>query len=148
MLKTRIPTAQAVMPEPVPVHASSRTIRNDFLHHPPELPLRVRRMVEWFKPGRGSALPHGDLGLSFHTDRYLRPGARLELTIPLRHGSQRFTATVVLVREQAHGFEIGVWLQCLEDCARIRVVEEICRLEARLLQRRGAAASRSGATTH
>lgn len=148
MLKNRIQAAPAVMPKPVPVHASSRTIRNDFLHHPPELPLRVRRMVGWFNPARGRAAPHGDLGLAFHNPRYLRPGSRLELVIPLRHGSQRFEATVVMVREQREGFEIGVWLHCAADGARIRVVEEICRLEARLLQRRGQAPRDPTATTH
>lgn len=109
----------------------------DFIAHPPQFPLRFRRRS--LLPWRVSAAPGGggDIGLSFHSSKYLPAGAGIELEIPLRGTIQRFSATVVLVREQADGYEIGLWFASPDDAARARIVERICRTEC-YLQSRGA----------
>jgi len=62
------------------------------------------------------------------------------LSVPLRHGPQRFVGPVVFICDLADGFEIGVELS-LADAERAAIVERICELEARL-QRDAVAAAR------
>ncbi|MEX2479928.1 MAG: PilZ domain-containing protein [Gammaproteobacteria bacterium] len=107
----------------------------DFIAHPPQFPLRFRRHS--LLPWRAPAAPDGggDIGLSFHSSKYLPAGARIDLEIPLRGTTQRFSATVVLVREQADGYEIGLWFASPDDASRARIVEKICRTECYLRSR-------------
>jgi hypothetical protein len=56
--------------------------------------------------------------------------------IPLRNEVQTFAGEVVLVREIARGFQIGVWLDTKADSARARLVERICHMESYLTARR------------
>lgn len=123
-----IPNARAAM-------APDRldAIHNDFIPHPAQFPLRVRRHVKlpWLHRGetRGTA---GDVGLSFRAQKPFPVGTRLELEIPLRGEIQKFTATVVLLREEADGFEIGLWFEDPADAGRARIVEKICHTECYL----------------
>jgi hypothetical protein len=100
-----------------------------FLQHPRGYPLDCRRI--WFPRGRRC---DADLGLCFFSEHFVRAGTWVELSVPLRHGPQRFSGEVVLVRSAAGGYEIGVWLQSTADAARARLVEHICGLEYRLKQ--------------
>lgn len=110
--------------------------KEDFISHPAQFPLRYSR--------RRSLMPRflrkrepvgGTVGLSVHVTEYIPAGTTLDLEIPLRGRAQCFTVTVVLVRECAHGFDIGLWFASEDDAARARLVEKICHAECALRQR-------------
>ena len=124
------------LPFPMP-NASSGPTRvdnsnNDFIPHPAQFPLRYRRrsLMPWFS--RKCEPIAGDVGLSFHCAKYIPAGITLDLEIPLRGRVQRFTATVVMVRECRDGFEIGLWFSSAGDAERARIVERICHTECYL----------------
>ncbi|MEQ8232201.1 MAG: PilZ domain-containing protein [Gammaproteobacteria bacterium] len=113
-------------------------IHNDFIPHPATFPLRYRRHggLPWRQPSPGALA--GDVGVSFHSPRYFAPGTRIDLEIPLRGITQRFLGTVVLVREEPAGYEIGLWFTDPADASRARLVERICHTECYLRTRRPA----------
>lgn len=113
-------------------------IHNDFIAHPAQFPFRVRRRTALPWQHEQAPVTGGDVGLSFHSDKYLPAGTRIDLEIPLRGVTQRFMATVVMVREQSDGFEIGLWFASTDDAGRARIVEKICRTECYLRSRGGA----------
>lgn len=127
-----------LMPNVPPAISPERldAIHNDFIPHPAQFPLRFRRRN--VMPWKHELSPRilGDVGLSFHADKYVAAGTRLELEIPLRGVTQRFTATVVMVREQADGFQLGLWFESTDDAVRARIVEKICHTECYLSSRR------------
>jgi hypothetical protein len=96
-----------LMPNASASPARFDNFNNDFLSHPAQFPLRYRRrslMPSLFRKPEPLA---GDVGLCFHSEKYLPAGSTVDLEIPLRGRVQRFTATVVMVRERHDGFEIG-----------------------------------------
>lgn len=107
-----------------------------FIRHPPSYPINWRR--DWFhRRTRPSIGAHAEgVGLLFHSSRFMRPGMRLALSIPLRGETQEIRGEVVVVRALRNGFEIGVWLDDAEDAARARIVEQICYIECYLRARR------------
>lgn len=111
------------------------SIHNDFIPHPSQFPIRYRRhaLLPW--RNREPAPRAGDVGLSFHSDDYLPAGTRIDMEIPLRGVTQRFSATVVMVREVSSGYEIGVWFTTADDASRVRIVEKICHTECYLRAR-------------
>ena len=134
-----IPARSFAMPKTIAGTGPTRIddSNEDFIPHPAQFPLRYHR--------RRSLMPRflrrdepttGDVGLSFHTREYIPAGAELELEIPLRGRVQRFCATVVLVRECAEDFEIGLWFTSRSDAERARLVEKICRVECTLQAQR------------
>ena len=130
---------------PMPNYAASaeparfESVHNDFIPHPAQFPLRYKRRPElpWLHKKSQTSIA-GDIGLSFHSSKYLPAGTRLELEIPLRGQIQRFAATVVMVRERPQGFEIGLWFASASDAVRARIVEKICHTECYLQSRRKA----------
>ena len=78
------------------------------------------------------------MGLSFHSEKYIPAGTRIDLEIPLRGDTQKFTATVVMVREEADGYVIGLWFASPSDASRARIVEKICHTECSLNARQPA----------
>jgi len=108
-----------------------------FLRHPEGFPLRCRRLLlERQRPPNAPA--PGDVGLIFRSARFIRPGTRMEISIPLRGETQRFRGEVVMVRAGREGYEIGLWLDSEQDCSRARLVEQICHIEKHLEARRRA----------
>ena len=108
------------------------SVHNDFIPHPPQFPIRYRRTDLFPWNSKTDRHHEADIGLSFVADKHVRAGTTIELEIPLRGESQRFTGTVVLVRELTRGFEIGLWLQNPDDARRARIVERICHAECYL----------------
>ncbi len=103
-----------------------------FIRHPRPFPLRVRRHW-WIR--RGHHHSSSGLGIYFWNKRRLRPGTMVTLSIPLRGETQEFEGEVVAVRQQAGGYEIGLWLSTEEDACRARIVEQICHIECYLKER-------------
>ena len=109
---------------------------NGFIHRPAGFPLEVRRLWlgDWFDAAID--MEQGNLGLCFESDRYIKPGTVLEISIPLRGVVQKFKGRVVLVRWNGESCEIGMWLASKSDAGRIRIVEQICHIEAYLKHKR------------
>lgn len=131
----------SLMPNPVaaPVPARFDTVRNEFIPHPSQFPVRCRRrgLMPWLnRNAERSEETGGDVGLSFHAAKYIPAGTRIEIEIPLRGETQRLAGTVVMVRELADGYEIGLWLASPNDATRARIVEQICHTECYLRARR------------
>ena len=130
--------ATVSMPNARMVMAPERldAIHNDFIPHPAQFPLRVRRRstLPWRHRDEATTTA-GDVGLSFHAEKAFPVGTKLELEIPLRGETQRFVAIVVMLREQSSGFEIGLWFENPDDASRARIVEKICYTECYLKSR-------------
>ena len=102
-----------------------------FVHHPCGFPLDYKRL--WFSSGdRLDAEGAGNFGLIFESDEHVPVGASLEVIIPLRNELEHFRGKVVLVRQAGDCYEIGVWFPCRADASRVRIVEQICHIEAYL----------------
>ena len=124
---TLIPNAAA--PPPI------RDPQTGFIHHPSGFPLECRRLwfSEWFqRRTSGGALP----GLMFNSDRYLPPGALVEISIPVRGELETFRGRVVLVRHNGGHYEVGLHLRHREDAGRVRIIEQICHIETYLNQKK------------
>ena len=137
MSRQSVAARTAVMPNLVPqdTQPSFNKIRNDFIRHPQQFPLEYRRTRGWRWSAREEQTPNGDLGLSFVSPKRIRTGTTMELSIPLRGDVQKFQGTVVMVREIANGYEIGLWLASPGDTSRARLVEQICHLECSLREK-------------
>ena len=113
-----------------------------FIYHPTGYPLECRRL--WFKDKNDTYLDEeggpGSIGLCFVSDRYIKPGTMLEISITLRNEPHKephkFCGKVVLIKSQGEHYEIGLWLANKADSARIRIVEQICHIEAYLQHKR------------
>ena len=106
-----------------------------FIHHPAGFPLEFKRV--WFEGlRRHSEIGHGEVGLIFESEKHLRPGCVLEVTIPMRSETVSFRGKVVLVRHNGHCYEIGLWLRDGADASRARIVEQICHIEAYTQERK------------
>jgi hypothetical protein len=107
-----------------------------FIHHPSAFPLTWRR-IRWKRKNYNTPMEHqANIGLCFECEKYIKPGTLLELEITLRGEIQKFSGRVILVKNKGENFEIGVWLTSKEDASRIRIVEQICHIEAYLKLKR------------
>ena len=108
-----------------------------FIHHPAAYPLTWRRVrrLKWKKTGAPD-MQAANIGLCFESEKYIKPGTELELEITLRGETQKFGGRVILVKNMGERFEIGVWLSTKEAAGRIRIVEQICHIEAYLKHKR------------
>ena len=100
-----------------------------FIHHPSAFPLSYKRL--WFNKDNDSENAQA-IGLCFRSEKYLKPGISVEISIPLRGEEQKFRGKVVLVRNMDDYFEIGIWLTQAADVHRARIVEQICNIETYL----------------
>ena len=107
-----------------------------FIHHPSGFPIEFKRV--WFDWRRDldEELESSSIGLMFESEKYFKPGTRLEITIPLRGDTACFRGQVVLVRQKGDRYEIGLWLQRRADASRARIVEQICHIETYLRERK------------
>jgi len=105
-----------------------------FIHHPSAFPLSCKRL--WFNREKNHSTDNEKaIGLCFRSEKYLKPGIKIEISIPLRGEVQNFRGKVVLVRNMEDHFEIGMWLMPA-DAHRARVVEQICHIETYLRTKR------------
>ena len=107
-----------------------------FIYHPTGYPLACRRL--WFKHKQDDYLGEepGNIGLCFISEKYIKPGTSLEICINLRGEDHKFYGKVVLVKNLEDRFEIGLWLSSKTESAKIRIVEQICHIEAYLQHKR------------
>ena len=118
----------------VPPHILSQPIDfgnellEGFIKHPDRFPLQFRRLRFWEKAKIETAAI-SNIGLTFSTEQYQKPGSLLEITIPTRKETHHFFGKVVAVKESDKGYEIGIWLVQAEDAPKLRIVEQICHIE-------------------
>ena len=107
-----------------------------FLYHLRGFPLQYKRV--WFNGKDDHAKgAESNVGLIFQSDKYLKPGITIEVTIPLRDDLEKFRGKVVMVRNHQDGyFEIGLWLKRWKDASRARIVEQLCHIEAYLKEKK------------
>ena len=129
-----VQTEQSVMPNLVNESPDEfeTAINSDFIRHPEQYPLQIKKLRRWPWGAKAADFSGAKHGLSIHTERYVPAGSQLEISIPLRGATQAFVATVVLVRELASGFELGVWFENQADEERAKIVEKICETECGL----------------
>ena len=125
---------QSVMPNLVNRSPDNinNAINSDYLRHPEQYPFKIRKLRRWPWGIKATDFSNAKIGLCVRTAHYVAAGTQLEVTIPLRGDAQSFIATVVLVRELASGFEIGLWFENQQDEARAKIVEKICETECGL----------------
>lgn len=102
--------------------------RRQFMRHPSDMPISFRRRLD---PGLSTGLIDlGQGGLSFHSERPFEPGDELEISIPVLDDESHFQGWVAWSRERADGYDIGVSFYSAEETQRVRMVEQLCRIEA------------------
>ncbi len=112
-----------------------RDEQTGFIHHPAGFPIECKRL--WFgDTGKGANQGQSDIGLIFDSEKYIKPGVSIEITIPLRNEIEKFRGKVVLVRHNGDFYEIGMWLRRHEDASRARIVEQICHIETYLTDKK------------
>jgi len=110
-------------------------VQTGFIYHPAGFPLEVKRL--WFNDAHtpDNDAP-GNIGVIFESEKYIKPGTTIEITIPLRNDMEKFRGKVVLVRNSGSHFEIGLWFSCRADASRARIVEQICHIESYIQEKK------------
>ena len=106
-----------------------------FIKHPERFPLNSRRLRFWERKKIEFA-DDANIGLTFSSAQYQKPGNIIEITIPLRKETHQFLGKVVMVKERETSYEIGVWLLNLKDAPKLRIIEQICHIELYLNDKR------------
>ena len=110
-------------------------VQTGFIHHPAGFPIDVKRL--WFNDTHPPLDDSpGNIGVIFESEKYIKPGITLEITIPLRNDVEKFRGKVVLVRNAGTHFEIGLWFSCRADASRARIVEQICHIESYIQEKK------------
>jgi hypothetical protein len=99
-----------------------------FIRHPAGFPTRLRRA--WRTPGAGARVQGSGLGLLLRTRRYVRPGTSMAVAIDAAGERHGFEAEVVVMRQQGSRFEVGLWMSDEDSSYRLRMVEQVCHIEA------------------
>ena len=117
--------------EPKPV----KDLKTGFIHHPRGYPLEIKRL--WFeRREKINAKNSSSIGVIFESEKYIKPGTRLEITVPLRNETEKFRGQVVLVCAVKDKYEIGLWLSHRADASRARIVEQVCHIESYLQEKK------------
>lgn len=114
-----------------PAHTAidfSSELLQGFIKHPRRFPLQYKKLRFWERTKLDTSRP-SNIGLTFHTEQYHKPGSILEITIPTRKDTHCFPAKVVAIKETDEGYDTGVWLVNADDAPRLRIVEQICHIE-------------------
>jgi len=107
-----------------------------FINHPSGFPIEIQPISFSKLKAESPASGNSRLGLLFKTDIFIKPGQAIEITIPLGDANECLVGRVVLVRHQIDYFEIGLCLTHPEATSRLRIVEQICHIEAYLHQKK------------
>ena len=106
-----------------------------FIKHPERFPLKFRRLRFW-QSSKIEMNENSNIGLTFSSKEYQKPGSIIEVTIPTRKELHQFMGKVVMVKESDNYYEIGLWLLHPEDAPKLRIVEQICHIELYLNDKR------------
>jgi len=101
-----------------------------FIHHPPSYPLRFRTLRRGQVSDHEAQTSGQKMGLCFKSHQYYPPGQHMEVMIEIKREAHYFTGEVVLVRSHEQYFEIGLWLDRPDSVAKLRILEQLCHIEA------------------
>jgi hypothetical protein len=77
---------------------------------------RVRYKHDWITDFFGGQDNKQDgLGLSFKYPKYIQPGTRLDIGIPLPESVDGFKADVITASKIGNEYEVGIWLHTSSD---------------------------------
>ena len=110
-----------------------KKMATDFLYHPENTSLKIKRL-RGLPELTQSEIKSGvsSLGLCFASGKYHRIGSILGLTISTHGEEHSFLGQVVLIKENPHGYHVGVWLRSQTDASRLRIVEQILYIDSYL----------------
>ncbi|MCZ6804646.1 MAG: hypothetical protein O7D86_12140 [Proteobacteria bacterium] len=106
-----------------------------FITHPDRFPLKFRRLRFWER-SKIKITQNSNIGMTFSSKEYQKPGNIIEVTIPTRKETHCFPGKVVVVKESENNYDIGLWLLNIEDGPKLRIVEQICHIELYLNNKR------------
>ena len=107
----------------------SSDILQGFIQHPQRFPLHFRKRRFCKQINKPAQKQLSNIGLSFISKTYQKPGSILDITIPTSRETHCFPAKVVAVQAQEQGFRIGVLSLDEADSPRLRIIEQICHIE-------------------
>lgn len=116
-------------------HAPITDAQTGFIHHRDGFPLDYKQ-VRFAAGEEHDGARQGNVGLLFHSDKYLKPGTTLEATISSRDIPETVRGKVVMVRDRGDYYEIGLWLSDQEHASRARIVEQACHIEAYIKEKK------------
>ncbi len=102
-----------------------------FIRHPSGVPLRCT-VHPGEAPSRERLRNIGYAGLCFESERPMQPGQSVRLSIPLPEREFEVDARVTWCRglQSGSGYEIGVSFQDADTGFTVRMVEQLCHIEA------------------
>ena len=127
-------SVKAPMPPNIPASFENESLVG-FIKHPERFPIKFRRLRFWER-AKIEVAEVSNIGLTFSTEDYQKPGSIIEVTIPTRKETHCFLGKTVMVKETDTHYEIGIWLLNSEDSPKLRIVEQICHIELYLNDKR------------
>ena len=106
-----------------------------FIHHRNGFPLHYRQL-RIAENDDHAGNERGNIGLLFHSDKYLKPGTTIEASISSSDIPETVRGKVVMVRDREEYYEIGLWLSDQKDASRARIVEQACHIEAYIKEKK------------
>ena len=106
-----------------------------FIHHRNGFPLDCRQL-RFAEDDGHTGNNQGNIGLLFHSDKYLKPGTTIEADISSHDIPETIRGKVVMVRDRDEYYEIGLWLSDQKDASRARIVEQACHIEAYIKEKK------------
>ena len=119
-------------------HGPSKPVKDQktgFIHHPRGYPMEVKRLW-WERRKQITTEESSSIGVMFESEKYIKPGTRLEITVPMRKETEKFRGQVVLVCADKDKYNIGIWLSHRADASRARIVEQVCHIENYLKEKK------------
>lgn len=109
-----------------------------FIRHPEGFPLTLvpTRSNDTVSGERKHSDSNTGIGLLLHLDKKLPLGSEFIVQIPLRNEEYTFHAKLVYMKKLQTSYEAGLWLREEEDVIQLRVIEQICRMEDYLNQKK------------
>lgn len=98
----------------------------NFIRHPIDIPLEYR--LEGDGHAGGATGTHCG-GLCFETEQPIRPGCMLHISIPVREQPFEANGVVEWCHPNGGRFEIGLGFRDEETGYRMRMAEQVCRIE-------------------
>ncbi len=105
-----------------------QTRPRDFIRHPPGLPISIKESCQRIAEHPYLDEPGG--GLCFQTDRQIALRTILEVEIPIAGVSYNFLGKVVWAYPRDKHHEIGLSFGSKAQAFELRMVEQICHIEA------------------
>ncbi len=99
----------------------------EFIRHPTDIPIEYQ--IASVKAGHHERLNNiSQGGLCFQTDKALRRGSLVRITIPVREPAFETTGTIVWCRRADDHYDVGVQFADANTEFSVRMVEQICQI--------------------